>query len=122
MCYICETHTQLKNKYTSDVLLDLFFTCFRSPPLRLPLLGESFDGLADELLAGDAFWLPPDSESEPLPDLDEAEEELDPEPLPEPEPEDDLELFWLLFDSSSEADEFLSESEFSESLKFDCNN
>lgn len=122
VCYFVDKHTQINDKCTSDVLLDLFVTCFRSPPLRPPLLGESLDGLADELLAGDATWLP-ESESEPLPDLDleEAEEELEPEPLSEPDPEDDLELFWLFFDSSSEADEFLSESEFSESLKFDCN-
>jgi hypothetical protein len=121
VCYLVDKHTQLNDKYTSDVLLDLLVTCFRSPLLR-PLLGESLDGLAEELLAGDATWLP-ESESDPLPDLDleEAEEELEPEPLSEPDPEDDLELFWLFLDSFSEADEFLSESEFSESLKFDCN-
>lgn len=117
-------YTHRNDKYTSDVLLDLFVTCFRSPLLRPPLLGESLEGLADELLAGDATWLS-ESESEPLPDLldfdDEAEEELEPEPLSEPDPEDDLELFWLFFDPSSEAEEFLSESEFSESLKFDWN-
>jgi len=82
------------------------------------LLGESLGGLAELLLAaGEPFAL---SESESLPDFDEAEEELEPDPLPEPDAEEDLELFWLLLaDSSSEADEFLSESEFSESLKFD---